>query len=67
MYITTDDPSRRPNQVTAIADEGTDLQLYDYVLIQSIGGSDEWIGYITAPNLNISTVGAPYAGQSPLR
>lgn len=58
MYITTDEPKRDFNQVTAVEDESTDLQLFDYVLIQGSGGS--WIGQITAPNINISTNGGPY-------
>ena len=58
MYITTDEPKRDFNQVTAVEDESTDLQLFDYVLIEGSGGS--WIGQITAPNINISTNGGPY-------
>lgn len=58
MYITADEPRRDYRQVTAIEDEWTKLQLFDYVLI----GSDQmqWIGQITAPNINISTVGGPF-------
>jgi DNA helicase HerA-like ATPase len=59
MYLTTDDPGSDYHYVTAIAEnEEEHLQLNDYVMIQY--KRQMWIGQITAPNINISTVGRQF-------
>lgn len=58
MYITADEPRRDYRHATAIEDSPGELKLYDYVLIDQ--GKQKWIGQITAPNINISTVGTPF-------
>jgi len=69
MYLTTDESSKRDYRtVVAINDTNANFQLFDYVRIEDIASGDrgdseiaaQWIGQITAPNINISPVGGPY-------
>lgn len=58
MCLTSDNPEIDFRHVTAIEDGESRLMLYDYVIIEQ--GDKKWIGQITSPNINISTMGKPY-------
>jgi hypothetical protein len=57
MLILHDSPSGDLSHIQAVAEISEGFALYDYVRIEQPSPPGSWIGQITQPNQNISTVG----------
>jgi hypothetical protein len=56
LIVTVDEGRSDFNKIwcVALTEEDTDLELYDYVRIES--GNNAWVGQVTSANFNLSTV-----------